>query len=391
MCGLRKRREEDGPVVFEGLLVAYAKRLGWWGNDPCAAHAVGSVLLPEDGNTNTRQGRWGAVGYGGVHFLKGSLVMSQMPPSMPQAGEPMDSGSGSAYGVRAKVSGMAVTSMILGILAIPLGCVLVGIVLGLVALILGIVSLWAINREPQRLGGKGYAITGIVTGALGMVVIGPALAIAILLPSLGKAKEMTNRTICGTNLKGQGTAFALYAASYGDKLPNLAGGPNLNDLGADNLSALMGVGGVAGISPKIFSCPSSGSASGMSGTAMPYVYFIDRPGLDPAVRTFLTPAGASNRASGMLPPLVLHKKMGEKDASQTELVVDEIISASNPPGASGFAAVSGQETNHMNGSVRPAGQNVLHLDSHVSWQSWSGARETGIKQGAGYYLWVIDP
>lgn len=306
----------------------------------------------------------------------------------PQAGEPLGQPVDLSYSTPARVSGMAVASMVLGILAIPLGCVGVGIVLGLVALILGIVALMAINREPERLGGKGYALTGIITGAAGMV-IGPML-VAVLMPSLG-GSGMTTRTLCGTNLKGQGMAIALYAASYSDKLPSFKGGPNLNDLGADNLNALLGVIG-PGASGKIFNCPQNGSTPAAAGTVMNYVYFTDRPGLDPTVRTFLTPARASNRTSGVMPPVILHGTfVGEKDPARAELAMDVIISATDPPGAKDFASVAGQSTNHMNGSNQPAGENVLCCDSHVVWRSWSGAAETAVKQGGGYYLWVIDP
>src|SRR5437764_1056599 len=47
-----------------------------------------------------------------------------------------------------------------------------------------------------------------------------ALLIAILLPSLGKAREMTKRTTCAANLRAQGTSFAIYAAQNFDKVPN---------------------------------------------------------------------------------------------------------------------------------------------------------------------------
>ena len=46
-----------------------------------------------------------------------------------------------------------------------------------------------------------------------------ALLIAILLPSLGKAREMSRRSVCAANLKGQGSAMAIYGAQYSDRLP----------------------------------------------------------------------------------------------------------------------------------------------------------------------------
>src|SRR4051812_25977231 len=89
-----------------------------------------------------------------------------------------------------------------------------------------------------------------------------ALLIAILLPSLGKAREMTNRTICGTNLKGQGSSFSLYAASYNDALPSVKDGNWLHDEAAANSDALLGIQSGATSVPsdsikKWFYCPSS--------------------------------------------------------------------------------------------------------------------------------------
>ncbi len=46
-----------------------------------------------------------------------------------------------------------------------------------------------------------------------------AILIAILLPSLGKARETARRAYCQANLKQWGLGYALYADSYGDILP----------------------------------------------------------------------------------------------------------------------------------------------------------------------------
>ena len=53
-----------------------------------------------------------------------------------------------------------------------------------------------------------------------------ALLIAILLPSLSRARDMAKRTTCATNLKGQGGSFAVYAAQFNDRLPVFANDPS---------------------------------------------------------------------------------------------------------------------------------------------------------------------
>ena len=46
-----------------------------------------------------------------------------------------------------------------------------------------------------------------------------ALLIAILIPSLAKAREQAKRTACAANLKGIGEIMMTYAQSYNDQMP----------------------------------------------------------------------------------------------------------------------------------------------------------------------------
>ncbi|MHC4386349.1 MAG: type II secretion system protein, partial [Planctomycetota bacterium] len=43
-----------------------------------------------------------------------------------------------------------------------------------------------------------------------------AMLLAILMPALSKVKKIAQRVICGTNLKGLGTAQMVYAQDYND-------------------------------------------------------------------------------------------------------------------------------------------------------------------------------
>ncbi len=49
-----------------------------------------------------------------------------------------------------------------------------------------------------------------------------ALLIAILLPSLAKARELARQTICGTNMKEIGTTFYIYQSDNLDEFPSVA-------------------------------------------------------------------------------------------------------------------------------------------------------------------------
>ncbi len=58
------------------------------------------------------------------------------------------------------------------------------------------------------------------------------LIAALLMPSLSKVKRISTRVVCATNLKGMGTAMAVYANDYEDMFPQLPGnGPWAKKLG----------------------------------------------------------------------------------------------------------------------------------------------------------------
>lgn len=235
-----------------------------------------------------------------------------------------------------------------------------------------------------------------------------ALLIAILLPSLGKAKEMTNRTICGTNLKGQGTSFSLYAASWNDFLPNDNGGNWLHDQSANNANGLLGT-QTSGSTPtdsvkKWFYCPSSvadidiRSAWPNTGYAAFTYGYTNKRGLPD---TLIPPlSGNSNRPGGIMPPFAWHTSFNrEKYPSMAELAFDEIIST-DTSGNGDFGAPNNvsrfkEATNHLNGSTKPAGQNVLNFDGHVAWRAWPGSTPTGnalaSTQSAGAVMWIVNP
>jgi prepilin-type N-terminal cleavage/methylation domain-containing protein len=91
-----------------------------------------------------------------------------------------------------------------------------------------------------------------------------ALLIAILLPALGKAKELTNRTACAANMTGIMKSMILYSADNNDSYPYLAAtvsvkGPTGANAGGlmNDMYYLVGTGGVA---PKQFVCRSDGTA-----------------------------------------------------------------------------------------------------------------------------------
>jgi type IV pilus assembly protein PilA len=90
--------------------------------------------------------------------------------------------------------GLALTSLILGVISIPtFGLFVIGAVL---ALIFGIIALVKANRAPDAYGGKGFAVAGIVTSGISLVILPFYLGIvaAIAIPSLLRARVSANES-----------------------------------------------------------------------------------------------------------------------------------------------------------------------------------------------------
>ena len=84
--------------------------------------------------------------------------------------------------------GLAVASLVLGIISIPtLGLLVVG---AITALVLGIIALRRIKKEPAVYGGKGMAIAGIITSVVSLLLIAVfAYLVSVMLPRLLEGKE----------------------------------------------------------------------------------------------------------------------------------------------------------------------------------------------------------
>jgi hypothetical protein len=107
-----------------------------------------------------------------------------------------------------KTSGLAIASLVLGIMSI-FTCLLTAIP----AIILGIVGLVKISNSSGRLKGTGMAIAGIVTPVVALPVI--ALLMGILMPALARVRQQAFRIVCATNLSGLSKAMAIYEDDYG--------------------------------------------------------------------------------------------------------------------------------------------------------------------------------
>ncbi len=118
--------------------------------------------------------------------------------------------SGSAAGPR---QGMAIASLVLGIMSLPtLGCLGVGALLGLT---FGIIALVRANRSPELYSGRGLAIAGIVTSAVSFVLVpfGIGIFAAIAIPSLLRARVSANEAATIGDIRTVISAQAAYQAA----------------------------------------------------------------------------------------------------------------------------------------------------------------------------------
>jgi hypothetical protein len=76
--------------------------------------------------------------------------------------------------------GLAVASMIVGILGLVVGLFCFGPIPGIAALVLGLVALSQIKKAPDRNGGRPFAIVGVITGSLSILFYGLFIIIAII-------------------------------------------------------------------------------------------------------------------------------------------------------------------------------------------------------------------
>ncbi len=139
-----------------------------------------------------------------------------------------------------KTSRLAIASLILGILSL-FTCGITAIP----AVILGIIALVQIEKSGGRVIGKGFAVVGIV-----VPVVVFFLMMGILMPALLRTRQIAFRVVCGTNLSGLGKAMLIYGGDYEDPLPRAGGEsstwrPKINNWQANNRSDAYGLTGGA--------------------------------------------------------------------------------------------------------------------------------------------------
>lgn len=100
----------------------------------------------------------------------------------------------SLSGTPAKTSGLAITSLILGILSILLLVVCLGPLLAIPAIICGHVAYSRIGKSGGQLQGQGLAMAGFITGYLSLALL--LLLVPIAIPNFIKARQTSQKNLC---------------------------------------------------------------------------------------------------------------------------------------------------------------------------------------------------
>lgn len=109
-------------------------------------------------------------------------------PFGPPGGGPQMPGGygpgGPGFAPAGATSGLAVGALVTGILAIPTTCCcsIGSLPLGIAACVLGGIAMSKIKADPQRYGGKGMALAGLICGGISIL-----LAIVLLVLGMGQA------------------------------------------------------------------------------------------------------------------------------------------------------------------------------------------------------------
>jgi len=197
------------------------------------------------------------------------------PPPTPEAPSPaMATGSAG----RPRTSGMAVTSLVLGVLGF-FTCGLTAVV----GLVLGIVAMNKVRKSNGALTGQGIAIAGTVTSALFLAMI--PILVAMMLPAVAKAKARAQTITCVNHMKQLSLSARLYAEGHDRRFPPAA---TWCDAMKD-----------AGASEQVFLCPAGDAASRCNYAFNEQLDGIEVSKVDPETVLFFETDGGWNKHGGV--------------------------------------------------------------------------------------------
>jgi len=230
-----------------------------------------------------------------------------------------------------------------------------------------LLSLKRLVRVGEKRGRRAFTLIELL-----VVIAIIAILAAMLLPALARAKEKAKRANCMSNLRQLGVAIHIYGLDNKDKLPDLRQAPwtPLPPAAVGNWVWDLPIPWVDtmienGAKKDIFYCPSNAEFNTTN-----CWYF------NPNFRI----TGYVWLLTGVvqLPQKYWRTSLQGNETNRptdTEFVTDVVISS--PPGQNynrvpigGLPANVIQRTSHLESNARPAGGNILFLNSHVQWRAW---------------------
>lgn len=209
-----------------------------------------------------------------------------------------------------------------------------------------------------------------------------ALLIAILLPSLGKARQKAKDVQCKASLHGFSNAFAIYAAEFSGKLPSETTGSGLCfwDVGRKMTDEHLKVAGMNADNPsairKLYYCPMNPGQNTQAAW--------DFGAQSRIVGYFFLNKRNNESINGLLPPKYAKTIITAKGVPDDQELVTDIIIKSRSTNKydnlllGGSPSLGGMafSTNHMKGSV-PEGSNILFLGGDVQFRTFKSMNQAG--------------
>lgn len=109
-----------------------------------------------------------------------------------------------------KTSGLAITSLVLGILALPTA----GLT-AIPAVICGHIARGKIKRSAGTQSGGGLALAGLICGYFGFVIVGIAMLAGLSAPLIIRQRKKADQTEAVSNARGIGLALYEFKTEYG--------------------------------------------------------------------------------------------------------------------------------------------------------------------------------
>jgi prepilin-type N-terminal cleavage/methylation domain-containing protein len=212
-----------------------------------------------------------------------------------------------------------------------------------------------------------------------------ALLIAILLPSLGRAREKAKDVRCKANLHGFSNAFAIYAAEFSGKLPseNTGSGLCFWDVGRKMTDEQLKLAGVNADNPsairKLYYCPVNPIQFTAGGSNDPWTFGTESR----IVGYYFLNKRTNDSISGLqLPKYAKSTLVARGSMEDQELVTDVVMKSRSLNTFSGFplggSATLGTKfsTSHMKGPL-PEGANILFLGGDVQSRPFKSMNQNG--------------